>query len=487
MCSCSFFFFLKCQATDRDSSLNGQVSYSLQESPNTLKLLNKNSISNRLFAIDQNGWITLVSPLNLPKSLTSYELIVIARDAGDIPLETNALVLISIQSTNSYNLPKISVLILNDNNQAEVNESARIGEIVARITIKDDDEQINKINYQLNLEELNDNSSSVQVLNSINKFKLRELDRNTYLLIVNERLDREQQEYFNLKLTAFSRLSMNCSEMLRLKISDSNDNRPYFEHQQTKIQLNQYSEVDTLVYTFSALDNDLPSTNQFTFTLDETRSDRESLNWFDLNQSTGKLKVKQRLNCNLNKNPLIVISVNDGLNEGESANLIIELQSNNDYVPVFERQFYNVSVDENSAIDYCFLTLIAQDQDCGLNSSIQFNLIATNRADLPLTSHLSAFQLNKTSGELCISSKLDYEQRTFYELIVMASNLNGLNSTSIVHIYIDDANDHEPHFQTNQYKVNVHENIVPLNNGIPAPIVIVKGKLVLGKFLIFNF
>lgn len=199
--------------------MNGQVSYSLQESPNTLKLLNKNLLLNRIFEIDSNkGWITLVHPLlSLPKSLTTYELIVLARDAGDTPLETNTLVIISIQGTNNLNQPKINILLFNDNNRPELNESAKIDEIVARITITDEDEseQTNKMIYKLNLEEISSNQTLL-----VPKFKIREIDHNTYLLIVSDKLDREQQDQFDLKFTAYqtNKSSLNGSEILRLRL-----------------------------------------------------------------------------------------------------------------------------------------------------------------------------------------------------------------------------------------------------------------------------
>lgn len=511
-------------ATDKDINQNGQISYNLRESPNTLKLLNnRNLISNRFFEIDSKGCISLVNPLtNLPKSLTTYELIVIARDGGDIPLETSALVVLSIQRTGgSVYLPKINVLFLNDNNQPELNESARIGEIVARITVTDEDESepTNKAtNYKLDLDEVwssvpSDLASSVSTNVSSSpsddaysrrqptKFRLREIDQNTYLLIVSDRLDREEQESFDLRFTAYpagrSAASMNGSQVLRLKLLllDVNNKPPYFESKEPSIELNQYSDVGTLVYTFRALDRDLPATNRFAYALDAARSDRESLEWFELNGATGELRIKQLINCNLNKQPKLVVRVTDGLNEGESASLTVRLQSNNDHAPVLSQAFYNVSVSENALVGHCFLTLSAYDLDCGLNSSVTFSLLATNRADLPLTSRLSAFQLNQTSGELCIASKLDYEQRHFYELIVIAANprqanssSSSANSTSIVHIYVADANSHDPFFLTSQYKVNVHENIVPLmSNGLPAPILVVKGTCMVLFSYCYNF
>lgn len=463
------------QATDKDINSNAQITYSLHESPKTLKLLNKNQLSNHFFKIDNNGWIFLINPLNLPKSLNNFELIVLARDNGDIPLETNALVIISIQDTNNFNLPKINIQLLNENNQPELNESTKVGEIVARVSITDGEEDseqsINKLtNYALQLEQLN---------SSTTKFILNKIDHNTYLVKVSDRLDLEQQEYFNLKFTAYQlnkSNSPNATQLLQLKLIDSNNNRPYFENKINRIRLNQHLEIGTIVYQFEALDKDLPSTNQLNYNIDKIKSDRESLDWFELNKTSGELRTKQFIDCNLNKNPLIVINVNDGVNQGEETSLVIELQSNNNYVPIFEQTFYNVTVEESAAIDFCFLNVQAIDLDCGLNSTIEYSLVATNRADLPLTNDLSAFKLNKTTGELCLKSKLDYEQRQFYELIVIAFNpTDHLNSTSIVHIYVQDSNDFSPKFLTSHYKVNLHENIIPLtNNGLPASILTVK-------------
>ena len=72
-----------------------------------------------------------------------------------------------------------------------------------------------------------------------------------------------------------------------------------------------------------------------------------------------------------------------------------------------------------------------------------------------------SFVIDTSTGVITSKSKLDYETRSSYAVIVMASD-NGtpvkLNSTVAVNISVLDSNDNRPTFHKRVYYFNVTEN-----------------------------
>ncbi|KAL1505211.1 hypothetical protein ABEB36_004825 [Hypothenemus hampei] len=107
----------------------------------------------------------------------------------------------------------------------------------------------------------------------------------------------------------------------------------------------------------------------------------------------------------------------------------------------------------------------ATDPDCGVNAVVNYTLGDGFEK-------LREFKVRPDSGEICISSSLDYETRNVYEFPVIATDRDGLSTTAMVKIQVTDVNDNRPIFYPTEYNVSLRDNgASPLSSTIPVIIV----------------
>ncbi|KAG0721076.1 Protocadherin Fat 1 [Chionoecetes opilio] len=126
-----------------------------------------------------------------------------------------------------------------------------------------------------------------------------------------------------------------------------------------------------------------------------------------------------------------------------STNVVLEVQDVNDESPAFESEKYYISVAENTPSGSNVVKVCAHDGDTGSNSEIRYILKETS----PLVEE-PVFTLDPYSGWLSLNQELDAEIKSTYELTVIAKD-NGLpqrSSTAMVVIEVKDYNDNPPQF-----------------------------------------
>lgn len=117
----------------------------------------------------------------------------------------------------------------------------------------------------------------------------------------------------------------------------------------------------------------------------------------------------------------------------------------------------NFSIRENATAGTFIGTLIARDSDdpASPNSDVSYTIVDG--------SAMGVFDLNPNSGVLTVSSALNFENTSQYDLVIAASD-NGsprLNSTRSFTIYIVDVDDNTPLFVQKTYQFEITENNLP--------------------------
>lgn len=205
---------LQVTATDSDLGANGLVTYSLRSKNSAMA----SSMSLAYFGINKNtGWIYVARPLDF-ESKEIYELVVVAKDSGAQPLETSAFISIRVIDVND-NQPTISLLFLTENAKPEIPEDAKIGDLVARISVNDPDTTDGSLEGQ-NVHVAP--GLSVSLSNSGGKFGLTTQDSVIYLIVVTDKLDRETTTKYFLTVTATDQGNppLNATKTFELTIRD---------------------------------------------------------------------------------------------------------------------------------------------------------------------------------------------------------------------------------------------------------------------------
>ncbi|XP_069599874.1 protocadherin-23-like [Ranitomeya imitator] len=486
-------------ATDPDLGSNGEVRYTLRSDEG-------------YFLVEESSGILRVNrPLDREQKAL-HQLVVQAKDGGSQPEVSSVLVLIKVLDVND-NKPQIQITLLTDSGRPEISEGARFGEYLARISVSDPDleqqdipletpksqerrEQEDTTLYSDALEENDgiirqslfdttpnsnkeqrkqyrhimrerqnvDYSAPQQVSLSLEgsdgSFSLRSVAPQIYFLCVEAPLDREQKDFYELKLLAKDSGSppLHTLKTLLVAVTDLNDETPVFTHPEGyHVTVSEAASAGTAVLTLNAQDLDDNGPNsRITYSL----QDSAMSSGFMVDPLTGVLSINKTLDFEteaaLN---LVVVATDHGIPPlSATCPVTIVIEDVNDNEPVFLQQFYNVTLQEHSAIGHCFLQVKASDADSGSFGIVRYSLYDRFHN----TKESQKFWINHDSGRICVSQDMDREgEPGSYDLIVKAEDGGGLSAQAFVRVDIEDINDNAPVFDQTSYVTSISSHTQP--------------------------
>ncbi|MEE6461538.1 hypothetical protein FKM82_001317 [Ascaphus truei] len=282
-------------------------------------------------------------------------------------------------------------------------------------------------------------------------------------LIVVRELDREQQSSYELQLTASDMgvPQRYGSSILKISISDSNDNSPVFEQQSYVIQLLENSPVGTLLIDLNATDPDEGANGKVVYSFSSHVSPKMT-DTFKMDPEKGQLTLMRQVDYETTKSYEIDVQAQDlGPNSIPAhCKIIINVVDVNDNKPEINLNLMSPGkeiayISEGAPLDTFVAFVRVQDKDSGLNGEIVCKLHGHGQ-----------FKLQKTYENnylILTNSTLDREKRSEYSLTVIAED-KGIPSLSTVKhfaVQVSDENDNPPRFQTNRYEIVVVENNSP--------------------------
>lgn len=138
-----------------------------------------------------------------------------------------------------------------------------------------------------------------------------------------------------------------------------------------------------------------------------------------------------------------------------TADLIITVADRNDLRPLFDQEFYNVTVSEDAALHSSIVKVTAFDGDIGINSEIYYSL----------RQWTNTFAIHPTSGVVSLTGQLNYFQQKEYELEISAEDRGPKSSetrsykdrNAIVKVWVTQKNFFAPEIHVQRLS-NVQEN-----------------------------
>lgn len=178
----------------------------------------------------------------------------------------------------------------------------------------------------------------------------------------------------------------------------------------------------------------------------ETEADK-----FLIDQLTGMLMTKVKLDYEAQKNYTVRVSVSDGTNHDE-ASVHVDVLDINDNSPNFATSSVTINIPEDTAIGANVTYVQATDADSGLNAEIRYSLEGS----------AGMFSMNAETGSIIVAAALDREIQDKYNLIVVAQDQGrpALSATASVEVRLTDVNDNPPIFTTQRYEASVLENAI---------------------------
>ncbi|XP_067297751.1 protocadherin-23 [Pseudorasbora parva] len=416
-------------ATDSDLESNGQVTYEINR---------RQSDPNEFFIIDNSSGIISVNKRLDYENQSFFELIVTAWDSGIQPESSSTFVSIKVLDVND-NHPKISILFLNEAGAYEVSEGARPGDYVARIAVSDPDlGDIKKIDVLLQCED--------------GTFSLKSTDDFLYVLCVDGPLDREIKDLYELTVTAtdFGSPPLSSEITFQVQITDVNDNPPVFDQNIYEESIPEDVREGTALFRVKATDRDLGGDSGIIYSI--VQSEQEHL--LNIDPTSGLITTSAGLDHEKEAELRFLVVASDGGSPSLSstAAVTIHVVDVNDNKPIFQQQFYNVTIKEHTAVGTCILQVTAIDADDAEFGSVRYSLYD----DHPF------FHINSVTGEICVSQDIDHEAGLVtFDLFIKAEDHDGLSSQTFVHIDVEDVNDNAPVFNPEKYVTSVSIHAQP--------------------------
>ncbi|CDQ95925.1 unnamed protein product [Oncorhynchus mykiss] len=326
-------------ASDADQGDNGLVLYEINR---------RQSDPEHYFIIDARmGVITLNKPLDFEMRRV-HELVVQARDNATQPEVTNAFVTIHVRDYND-NQPTMTIIFLSEDGSPQISEGAQPGQYVARISVTDPDYG-EYANVNVSLE------------GGDGKFALTTKDNIIYLMCVDQILDREERDTYELRVMATDAGTppLRAESSFTIQVTDVNDNPPLFDQQEYRQAIPEVVFPGSFVLQVTARDNDQGPNGDITYSLlqdGQAGQDENQAQWFTIDPVTGIITTLSQLDYESQPRPSVTVVATDGGRPSLSSTALVHvlLQDINDNEPVFGSNFYNVSIKENTAAGSCIL------------------------------------------------------------------------------------------------------------------------------------
>uniref|UniRef100_A0ACB8F4V9 Cadherin EGF LAG seven-pass G-type receptor 2 n=1 Tax=Sphaerodactylus townsendi TaxID=933632 RepID=A0ACB8F4V9_9SAUR len=378
----------------------------------TYQITNGNT-RNRFSITSQSGGglITLALPLDY-KLERQYLLTITASDGTRLD---TAQVFVNVTDANTHR-----PVFQSSHYTVNINEDRPVGTTVVIISATDEDTGENaRITYFME--------------DSIPQFKI---DMDTGAVTTQMELDYEDQVSYTLAITARDNGIPQKSDTtyLEILVTDVNDNAPQFLRDGYQGSVYEDVPAFTSVLQVSATDRDSAMNGRVFYTFqggDDGDGD------FIIESTSGIVRTLRRLDReNVPLYELRAYAVDKGVPALRTpVDVHITVLDVNDNPPVFERDEFDIFIEENSPIGLVVARITASDPDEGTNAQIMYQIVEGNIPEV--------FQLDIFSGELTALMDLDYEAKSEYVIVVQATSAP-LVSRATVHVRLLDKNDNVP-------------------------------------------
>ncbi|KAG8176879.1 hypothetical protein JTE90_007488 [Oedothorax gibbosus] len=415
-------------AEDADENENGSVEYEIIQGK-------ENTDGADVFSIDTSTGIIRTRTMLDHEDQKLYTLTILARDKG-------------YPSLHSELKLQIQVLDLNDNQPVfpssslsfKIKEGVGVGQEVGIVQAIDED-----------------GGENGRVMYSIvggNLYDIFEIVRSTGSLYTVAEVDFEKASEYHLQIKAIDNSAVNPHSSVisvKIEVEDLNDCAPVFKNDPILFSIPENTPQGTLVWNFSATDSDSGTNGQVSYFV----SQQSPASVFQIDRKTGALNLVEDLDYEKYQEYTIVITASDQARDvkqrlATSVTCKIIIEDKNDNTPVFKTK-NKINISESEPVNYPVLHVIALDKDSRDNGRVTYIISQGNEKGY--------FSLDYDSGLLSVAKPLDREEVHHYELNITASDHGRppRSSFQILHLFVEDVNDNQPHFKQHLYQANVSE------------------------------
>uniref|UniRef100_UPI0037E8A37A protocadherin-23 n=1 Tax=Semicossyphus pulcher TaxID=241346 RepID=UPI0037E8A37A len=438
---------LSVSATDRDSGLNGKITYRLLSSP-----------LQGFYIQPENGSVFTNKPLKAITNNNLIHLLVEAKDEGDPVQSAVTSIDVQITDTNDH-----EPLFHQDIYTLTVPEDTPTDTTL--LTLSAEDQDWSPENTHLDYAIIRGNEEKRFCL----EVKMVQVDsqmRNVGKVVLCNPLDREITESYALTVSVSDRGTppLNSSAVVMVTVTDCNDNAPVFSSTEYHTQVSENSHVGTRLVQVSAQDPDLGTNGLLRYDIISGNSKGH----LKLHPQSGLLVVNHSLDYEEDSKYTLTVRASDGGESPEERKVaftvvFITVLDENDNTPYFMFPAVYCTVLENLPAFTHTCSVHAVDNDLGPYGQLTYSILSSCFMDYGSGSpeKKEAFAIDSLTGDIHTRQTFDYERESEYCFVVEARDKGDKAATVRVQVSIKGVDEFSPVFTQKQYHFLLPENAKP--------------------------
>ncbi|XP_029297688.1 protocadherin alpha-3-like [Cottoperca gobio] len=289
---------------------------------------------------------------------------------------------------------------------------------------------------------------------------LFEVNQDDGILYVKRRIDREEvcdrtsPCLINLKTVLENPLEIHY---VAVEILDINDHSPVFPEKEKRLEISESALPGARFQLQAARDPDVGQFSIQQYRLSHNEYFRLEVKDRGEDRKVPFLVLQKQLDRErAGKHKLRLTAVDGGKPVKSGAiEIIVDLLDINDNSPVFAKEFYSATLEENVPVGTVVIQVNATDLDQAANSEIIYSF--GNEVDSKL---LDVFSIDANTGEIKVIGKIDFEVSKSYEIDIQASDKGPVPHTTdkSVMITVIDVNDNAPEIEVTSFSSSIKED-----------------------------
>ncbi|TRY62766.1 hypothetical protein TCAL_04907 [Tigriopus californicus] len=290
----------------------------------------------------------------------------------------------------------------------------------------------------------------------------------TGMLVVSEALDREEKEFYDLRIRATDSSLTNplsSSAMVRVRVLDVNDVPPQFTAKKYTVKVREDLPIGAVVGMVDAFDPDLYQGGKIRFSLEGSLSPSSPTTpvEFSIDEISGTVRVKSKLDYEFKQLYNLTVKARDEGSPSLSSlcTFIIEILDVNEnlFPPRFDSLFLRTAIPEDKPIGTHVATVSARDFDAkdSDDSRIAYSIREGDG--------LGTFFIDNR-GNIKTLAVLDRETKSHYWVTIYAQDFGAVPLSSKLYVYIEvlNVNDNIPLTREPLYRPSIPENAKPFSH-----------------------
>ncbi|XP_073477033.1 protocadherin gamma-B5-like isoform X27 [Aquarana catesbeiana] len=276
-------------------------------------------------------------------------------------------------------------------------------------------------------------------------------------LVLEKSLDQELQNVHELILTALDggNPMRSGTAVIRIIVTDVNDNFPIFSQEEYKVNVNENSVINTTIISVNAMDRDAGTNGQITYSFSKTSGNVHPSGLFSIHSKSGDITINKKLDFEEATNYELSVQAKDGGGLVSHCKVLIDVIDENDNAPEISIKSFSSPIPEDTAPGTVIALIRVHDKDSLENGEVDCKLTQETHFNLILSSD--------SFYTIVTTRYMDREKVSNYNIKIIATDRGSpsLSSQKTMILEISDVNDNPPLFMKSTYVAYVQENNLP--------------------------